>query len=85
MQIADGMFRGLCVWWDAPEGLQAMMREAVEGGTETFRYNHTYWRGQEQMETTYLVDLAAMTCASLESGTTRYINVHARLMWTIPQ
>ena len=81
LQIADGTYCGLSVWWDAPDALQTAMREAVEAMEQRFEHVHTYWHGEEQRETRYAVDLEAMTCTNPDSGTVRALNIHARIMW----
>ena len=80
LQIADGDFRGMSVWWDAPIGLQEATRNAVEAEVAQFEYEHTY--GSQPETTIYQIDLAAMTSTNPDSGQVRQLRVSSAIMWT---
>ena len=80
VQIADGDFRGMARWWDAPQGLQERTRQAIEGQVAQFEYEHNY--GSQPETTVYQIDLAAMTSTNPDSGVVRQLRVSSVLMWT---
>ena len=77
LQIADGDFRGMAVWWDAPEPLQRAFRQVLGNGGKEFDFLHDYAGGQ----TRYSISFDTMTSTNTDSGTVRAIRVSAGVMW----
>ena len=69
LQIADGDFRGMAVWWDAPEPLQNAFRHVLESGMTEFEFEHEHAGGQ----TRYRISFDTMTSTNPDSGTERAI------------
>ena len=77
LQIANGDFRGMAVWWDAPEPLQQASRQVLENGGREFEFLHDYAGGR----TRYSISFETMTSTNTDSGTRRAIRVSAGVMW----
>ena len=77
LQIADGDWRGMATWLDAPQPLQIAFRRALQDGRREFVFLNEYGSGW----THYFINLNTMTSTNPDSGTERQIRVSAAVMW----
>jgi hypothetical protein len=77
LQIADGDWRGMATWWDAPQPLQIAFRHVLEDGHTEFEFEHQYAGAQM----CYCINFDTMTSTNPDSGTVRAIRISAAVMW----
>ena len=78
LQIANGDWRGMATWLDAPPRVQIAFRQAIKEGLREFQFQHD---GYGSAGTTFRINFDTMTSTNEDSGTVRGLRVSAAVMW----